>query len=452
MTTEYRQGDGEVVILRKILDILNAGGGGGGGGGGSYTLPAASAGTRGGIKVGSRLSIAGDVLSADAAPVLSVDGLTGATVLNFPSRTTVHVEKNGNDSSGNGTFGRPYLTIAKALSVIATAADASASKQYVVKIGAGTYAENVEVDSWTHLQGESFTLGVSSIPVTFIDGLVSLTDNFTAGQAASFRGLVAANFSDESAASLNGNIGFYNFSSSGIFIFNAHGCAVLWSGGGTSGFTKFQNGDWKVFGVLCTDHQQLVNANFFCFGCRMENVDAQSSGGVYAFYSSIVPTYSAGAGSTSFFDADSYPYPGHLTKDPTAVISLLSRVEGLSYVPAVSGDWPGVTPTTGQEAFDALALSLSRITNDTGTVLALTAAHSLVTLNNASPVAVTLPALAATGIPRRRFQLKNLGAGIVTVTADGTEKVFTTSAVSSFNLATGDSVELVAGAGIWLLR
>lgn len=48
--------------------------------------------------------------------------------------TTIYVRKSGNDTTGNGSAGTPYLTINKALSV-AVAGD-------VILVGAGTYAED----------------------------------------------------------------------------------------------------------------------------------------------------------------------------------------------------------------------------------------------------------------------------------------------------------------------
>lgn len=55
----YRKKDGTLVTVDEAISE-------GGGGGGGYTLPTASAETKGGIKVGSGLTITGETLSADA--------------------------------------------------------------------------------------------------------------------------------------------------------------------------------------------------------------------------------------------------------------------------------------------------------------------------------------------------------------------------------------------------
>lgn len=57
-----------------IGDAINAGGGGG-----SYTLPTASANTKGGVKIGSGLTMTGEVLSADL-PTASAETLGGVKV------------------------------------------------------------------------------------------------------------------------------------------------------------------------------------------------------------------------------------------------------------------------------------------------------------------------------------------------------------------------------------
>lgn len=63
--TVYVRSAGKKEATFTVVPFKIAAGGGGGGGGSSYTLPTASATVKGGIKVGSRLSIVNQVLSAD---------------------------------------------------------------------------------------------------------------------------------------------------------------------------------------------------------------------------------------------------------------------------------------------------------------------------------------------------------------------------------------------------
>lgn len=61
-----------------------------------------------------------------------------------------YVSKNGSDTTGNGTFGRPYLTITKALSVIL---DSSDTKRYVINVGAGDFNENLVLKANVFIYG-----------------------------------------------------------------------------------------------------------------------------------------------------------------------------------------------------------------------------------------------------------------------------------------------------------
>ena len=82
---------------------------GGGGGGGGYTLPTASADTKGGVKIGNGLTMTGEVLSADA----QIPAHTGAD-----EGKVLSVDASGNlewstVSSGGRQYGAPRITASK---------------------------------------------------------------------------------------------------------------------------------------------------------------------------------------------------------------------------------------------------------------------------------------------------------------------------------------------------
>lgn len=77
-----------------------------------------------------------------------------------------YVSKNGNDTTGNGTFGRPYLTITRALTQIT---DASITKRYVIIVGPGTFTENVVLEANVFIKG-------STAITTILDGTVNIND------------------------------------------------------------------------------------------------------------------------------------------------------------------------------------------------------------------------------------------------------------------------------------
>ncbi len=90
------------------------------------------------------------------------------------------------------------------------------------------------------------------------------------------------------------------------------------------------------------------------------------------------------------------------------------------------------------------------LTTDTSTSATASTTTYVLTLNNASPVACALPALS--GLSGKPIRIKNLGAGVVTVSANGAETIFTTSAVASFQLLTGEAVDLTATAAYWIAQ
>lgn len=80
-----------------------------------------------------------------------------------------YVAKTGNDSTGDGSQEKPYLTIAAAMAAIT---DATPSKRYVVRIAAGAYTEaSVQIKANVFLVGES----KESVRIT---GAVSMHPDF----------------------------------------------------------------------------------------------------------------------------------------------------------------------------------------------------------------------------------------------------------------------------------
>lgn len=61
-----------------------------------------------------------------------------------------YVDKSGSDTTGNGGFGKPYLTIGKALTVMT---DASPTKRYVISVGPGDFNENLVLKANVFITG-----------------------------------------------------------------------------------------------------------------------------------------------------------------------------------------------------------------------------------------------------------------------------------------------------------
>lgn len=69
---------------------------------------------------------------------------------------TVYVSKAGNDSTGDGSYANPFLTIDRACTLIRSFANASTNTRYVVSVGAGRFsAQAVTLTDWTYVVGQS---------------------------------------------------------------------------------------------------------------------------------------------------------------------------------------------------------------------------------------------------------------------------------------------------------
>ena len=91
----------------------------------------------------------------DARAVSALSTITGGlqTAIDLPEQQFKHVAKNGNDSTGNGSRSKPFLTIAAANASITDAYFTSNSdfKRYVVSIGPGVYLEAPGFEFKTHV-------------------------------------------------------------------------------------------------------------------------------------------------------------------------------------------------------------------------------------------------------------------------------------------------------------
>jgi len=127
-----------------------------------------------------------------------------------------YVAKSGNDTTGNGSIGAPYLTIAKALSVIL---DASPTKRYVINVGPGDYPESL---SW---KANVFTRGSGPISTRITGSTQNINDatwnvlaadNRSGFQDISLNGVATWDFTAQ-ANNTEGKLYFFNIRSSGAW-------------------------------------------------------------------------------------------------------------------------------------------------------------------------------------------------------------------------------------------
>lgn len=131
-----------------------------------------------------------------------------------------YVSKQGNDTTGNGSIGNPYLTIAKAYAVIT---DSSPTKRYGITVGPGDYNESLSI------KANVFVKGAGPI-VTRITGAtqnineatwnVISADNRSGFQDISLNGACTWDFTAQ-AGNDSGKLYFYNVRTSGAWTFTA---------------------------------------------------------------------------------------------------------------------------------------------------------------------------------------------------------------------------------------
>jgi hypothetical protein len=124
---------------------------------------------------------------------------TGDLAITKVPHNEVCVSTNGDDTTGDGTYVNPYKTIAYALSSIT---DASSTKPYVIKVGAGVFVE-VELTCKAYVTIAGSTTGTTLVEPDAIDHkVINLVANSALnfltiqGAGAGFAGVDASNCGD----------------------------------------------------------------------------------------------------------------------------------------------------------------------------------------------------------------------------------------------------------------
>ena len=292
---------------------------------------------------------------------------------------TLYVNEAGNDTTGDGSFGAPFLTFGKAFSTINGFGDASPTKRYCVEAGPGGYAENASIPANVIVRGvNAVAVRLSGAwdmndpswhvdqnsqcafeDVTFTGSFVmdfTLNGGSNQGKvyawncrfnnAPSFNAFSPINqgiffdcfyFAGYSQVGMNltfSNCGFINGGTISLTsVGNTPGqgtnvpTIATFFGGGTDGPVSLS---WTTNGA-----SNAVTAQAFGFGVK----GPLSISGVQATFT----------GTT-----DSIPQTVNLTNSAPSP-TLLNYAPAVGYTPAVSGNWVGPAPTTVQQALDRIA-------------------------------------------------------------------------------------------------
>lgn len=303
----------------------------------------------------------------------------------------VFVNKAGNDSTGDGSACKPYLTIGVGMASIL---DASPSKRYQLAVGPGTYAESVT------LKANVFISGAAPVMVRINDlnindpswtpntdnrsGLVHVqilntgTFNFVANQGQQGKlYLFQCRFSDVDYTGCN--------SINQMFLYNCEFLGnLVHQGGDVYWYSSVSLGNITIFDQVADVNPvagQIVDTRFFSSG------GGNLLGGSFTVSNTIVPiTYplinhtilvnfigfaTSGtltiigggmAGDTQVFStADGVPSAANLTITSTGTLTLMTFANAIGYVPSVLANWSGVPPVDVQNALDRIAAKIGPI-------------------------------------------------------------------------------------------
>lgn len=116
----------------------------------------------------------GDWASSPTNIQQAIDNIA-SELKNISFENEIHVSKNGNDSSGNGSINTPFLTISAAITQINSYAD---NKPIILNISPGEYSENITiVKPNIHLKGSS----IGSTRMTRINGTLTINPRSSTG-------------------------------------------------------------------------------------------------------------------------------------------------------------------------------------------------------------------------------------------------------------------------------
>lgn len=139
----------------------------------------------------------------------------------FTSDRSLFVDKSGNDTTGTGSIGQPYLTIGKAIAVIT---DASPTKRYGIFVGPGDYAENLVLKANIFIKGSGpLDTRITGTTLNINDATWNVTsaDNRSGFQDISVNPTCTFDFSVQ-ANNTDGKLYFWNIRTSGAWTCTAN--------------------------------------------------------------------------------------------------------------------------------------------------------------------------------------------------------------------------------------
>jgi hypothetical protein len=296
-------------------------------------------------------------LSATAP--LSYNSSTGAFSLIPPDITASQirfVNKAGNDTTGDGTYLKPFLTVQKANDSIT---DATNAKRSAIVTAPGFYSETVTLKDNVSIFGYGIDLTqIQAINYTATAGATGRTDLY----GISVFGTITTDTTAAASTGVNVNVYASNL---GSWVFNG-GTTVtnnnILAGGSRANTITNNGGIFLMNGASIFGNLLLAGtgANTYAEiwgGFIQGNVTATGLSQLYidntTIYGSGIGVASGANKPTFYYDVGSYPEAG-VTPSQWATILPASDSTMLGHTPVVSGNWP-TQPKTVSDALEILA-------------------------------------------------------------------------------------------------
>jgi hypothetical protein len=291
-----------------------------------------------------RVNVADEALSRVLALAGSAAGVLPAASF------TINVNKGGNDTTGNGTDEKPYLTIGKAMTV-AAGLSPSAALPALILVGPGTYTENVAWAPfvWVTAAESGGTGG------TIIAGNVTLSAGWIASGASPTGGLDAVFVTGSCTLDFTGAASFGFFLMESVSVtgnVTATGDSV--QGGGLSATTMEVGGNTTVTGAFLFTVTSVmaglgVPGNTITIASSAAQVAAWTSSND-SIVSNVTINASAGQDVTVAMQGTGWGPSGNVPTNPTGTLTLTDGGDGHTSYTASAGGIPNVVTLVGGAA------------------------------------------------------------------------------------------------------
>lgn len=279
---------------------------------------------------------------------------------------SLYVEKNGNDSTGNGSPQFPYLTITAAVTA-AVALSPTITKRIAIHIGAGQWSDSVNLPANISIVGIS-QLGTNLTGAWTINSASwAAGDNRGSFEMLRITGTISLDFTF--SASNEGKMYFYDvrLPTSGLVVtcvdsalnqlefIGCHFFGIATFNGGTSNLIGSQVG-----GAVTINDTATATATVNLRNSTAAAITATRAFGGVAL--GFLGSSEAGTLTTTgavAITTDQLPPVASTSLSGTTTITYANGSRGLGYTPVAGANWVNPDPTNVQDALDRIAAVVS---------------------------------------------------------------------------------------------